>query len=179
MKAFSKARKGMSPSENGGGAECGEDLGLAKQNHDGHSAASIVPERRAFTSAECPPRSGETGSDVYGTSSGTGETEQYLESTGVEHAASVCATFPYHYLSDKELDEDDANSDINVVRGGDGAGFSSSGMVGAPSEDMSITPEAFNEGARGEMQEGVSAADWLDVTVALLDGASEFGEACC
>lgn len=174
MKAFSKPRDGTFLNENGG--EMGEEVfGLGGQSQNEQPAPCIFP-KEAVTSARCPPGSSETGSDLHGTCQGSGGTEHGLESTGMENAPNVSAALLDRHHLEKELEEDDG-SDIDVVRSGDGAGCSLASMVAAPREAMPMTPEEFGDGAIGGMEEdAVAAADWLDVTDALLDGVNESGQ---
>lgn len=184
MSAFSNPRGGNSPNENGG-VKGEEGFGLAGQRHSGHSTASII----SYTPCRCSPGSSETGSDLHNicasgfSRGGDGGNEHFLESTGVEKTPTVPETFPLHRNrrhSQTEVDEeDDASSDVDVVHFGNDVGFNVSGMVAAPHEAMLMMPEEFSEGAIGEVEDGdIAAADWLDVTHALLDTVSE-SEGCC
>eukprot|EP00752_Nemacystus_decipiens_P005052 g4587.t1 len=143
----------------------------------GKSAASIIPTQEAFTSAGRPSGSSETESGLHGTCSGNGETEHSLEFTGVDKAPTACATSPNCHQSKLNLDEDDAASDIDVVHVGDGES-SVSGFVAAPREATLVTLEELSGEAINDTEREFSAADWLDVTDALLAGVSESGQAC-
>ena len=170
MKAFSKPEPRDDTFPNEDGDETGEEIfGLAGESQCGQWDA----KKGAVTSARCPPGSSETGSDLHGTCSGKRGTGRCLDSTGLNNAPTVSAAHAGLGHLEKELEEDDASSDIDVVRSGDGAGCSLSGMVAALVEGMAATPEELSAAAIGKMEEdAVADADWLDVTDALLDGAS-------
>lgn len=186
MSVFSTKRDEAFSRETGG---CkGEEVcGLSGQSQSGHSAASIVPKKEAFTSAPCSPSSSETGPELYGTMDasglsrvGDGRTEQ-SESTGEEKTPNVSATFPsrYYLATTEPNGEDDASSDIDVVNGGKDCGFSLSGMGVETHEAMLMMPEELSDGAIGEMEDQeIAPADWLDVTYAMLDAVNESGQAC-
>lgn len=180
MSAFSNPRDRVLPNEN----NCKEVFGRAGQSESGDSTASVVPRQEALSPAPCPPGSSGTGETSGPSRGGHGGTEQRLDSTESDKMpTAVSAAFPVgrdRCHSETELDgENDASIDIDVVHGGNDFLFNVSGMVAAPHEAI-LMPHESSQGVIGEMEDrDIAAADWLDVTHALLDAVNESGQACC
>ena len=152
MTPFSKPTVGVAPDENGGGGgdAMGEEVfGRVQQSQGEHSAAaSVVPEEEAFLPAPCSPGSSEAGCDTY----------------------STCQTASSGGLGGDRGD------------GGTGPGMGiTPGMtaqVASGGADVALASR-LGEGLIDEAEDdAVAAADWLDVSCALLEEVTESGEAC-
>ena len=152
MRAFSKPPGGVAPNENGGGGgdTMGEEVfGRVQQSQGEHSAlASIVPEEEAFLPAPCSPGSSEAGCDTY----------------------STCQTASSGGLGG---DRGDGGT-------GPGMGITPGMTAQVASSNRSVAlASGLGEGMMDEAEDdAVAAADWLDVSCALLEKVTESGEAC-
>lgn len=167
---------------------CEESLGIPGQNHCGHGAANVVPEEPAYVHPiGCAGHIG-VGSGVHATCGASGEVSRVghdgnercveLETAGGVKGwtASVAPpAFPNRCKSGTEIDQEHG-----------GPGDADSGKfgsldfsVGLASSNEPLLTEGLSQGPLQEVEDhDIAAADWLDVAHALLDAATESGDAC-
>lgn len=182
MKAFSNPTDRIVPNEIGGD----KSFGLAGQNQSRLLGTSIFPEEEPFFPAPCSLGGGAGGPDLsstYESSRGLsgvrhGETARWLKSTGAPTtpaSSAGCTISPNRCNSETELDEEhSAGGDIDVVHGGND---SLAERLAAPHETLLTMPHELSEGAIDDVKDhDITAADWLDVTHALLGAVNESGQ---
>lgn len=175
MKAFSKPSGGIVSHDESGGDKGEVCSGLAGQNQSGRLAASIAPAKGAWIQPTCSSGGSGAGHDLSSTcDTSRGGTEWCLESTGgaTTHTASSSCHSNRCDWGTELSQEYGARGNPDLVCIG------LSGGLAAPNERL-LTTEGVGEGAIEEMEDNdIAAADWLDVTHALLDGVNESHQAC-
>ncbi|CAM9912130.1 unnamed protein product [Ectocarpus sp. 4 AP-2014] len=179
MRAFSNPGDGIVPNEVGGD----KSFGLAGQNQSRLLGASISPEEEPFVPAPCFPGSSRGGSVLSSACESSrglsrvshGGTAQCLESTGEPTTLTAPASSPlYPNRCHSEIlldDEHGASRDTNVVRSRHSS--SAEGLAARPEMPAGLGEEAIEEMGHND----IAAADWLDVSIALLDAVNESGQA--
>lgn len=188
MTAFSKPPDGVASNGNGGeeGEEESVGIAIAGQNQSGRSTAGIVPEQEALVPAPCSPGSSEAGRGLHSACETSGElcvvgnggTERCMESIAGEAAPVASVALPLHPNScplETELDEEHgARGDTDGGRSGNGG---LSGGLAPLNEALVMTAGLGEEVAEAAEEDGIAAADWLEVTHALLEEVNESGQA--
>lgn len=181
MKAFSNSAH-RSVSCDIIGDEGKKTLGLGGQDQSRLLSASITPGEECVTLAPCSPKSGGGRSDlstgtIWGLNRENDGSERRLESNILPAAPAASASSnvtPNRSNSEAEFDEDGASNDTDGQSGSD----SLVGGLVAPHETVLMTLQGLSEVVIENVEEDeVAAADWLDVSHALLDVGTEAGEA--
>lgn len=172
-----------------GGEQGDRSLGLARHDPSEHLASSIAPQNETSHLASWSSGSSWTGSDgpsAFETCAGLfgadhGATEQCLESAPASTTANASvAAFSLHpNRCPSEIDFDEEPSVSSATDVVQAANDISAGGFAAPPEMPLTMPAGLSGGAIEDVGDtDIAAADWLDVSHALLDaGNNESGQA--
>lgn len=173
MGAFSNPADSIVPNEIGGD----KSFGLAGQNQSRLLGASISPEEGPLFPVPCSPESSRGGSDLSSACEtgrglsrvGHGGSAQCLESTGGPTTLTAPASSPLTRTAVTQ--RHCASRDTNLVRSRHSS--LAEGLAARPE-----MPAGLGEGAIEEMEDNdIAAADWLEVSIALLGAVNESGQA--
>ena len=182
LSAFSKSSDITLPNENGGDKrEAPLGTAMSGQSQSERLEASIVPEQEDVIPAPCAPGSSHPGHDLYSTCGPGGRlsgvqhsgTEWCVDSAAGQAAkieSTVCPVHPNSHPPEIELDEEHAAPGDTGVHGDN---FNSFSGLSAPPNEALVATAGLGKGAEEEAEDDdLAAADWLDVTHALLEELS-------
>lgn len=179
MRAFSKPSDGIAANADVG-TEGEIALGTAGTSQRERSAATIVPEVHELIPAPCCSGGGEVvcnlriASGGLSGAGGRGTAELSVESTGAATAHAVSAASPFSSSNGCHLNRGySTRGGTDLDQGGNGLSVGS-----APPDETPLMTEGLRDGPTEVKDDDIAAADWLEVTHALLDEVNESVQAC-